>query len=136
MSFWVVEVPWALMYSTASGGRAASSRALHGQDGPLGGGVGVRDAVGVRRIAIAQHLAQDRRAAGAGVLQVLEHQDAGALAHHEAVALAVEGAGGGLGARVLLGHGLEQLNPTKPMKRSESQPPATAASARPSRMNR
>ena len=47
--------------------------------------------------AVAQHLAQDARAAALGVLQALEHHDRAAVAQDEAVAVAVERPAGGLG---------------------------------------
>ena len=46
--------------------------------------------VGVGARAIARQLAQDRRAPRLGVLQRLDHQDAGALAHDEPVSRRVE----------------------------------------------
>ena len=51
-----------------------------------------RQVVGVRGRRVAAHVAEDARAARAGGLLLLEDQDAGALAHHEAVAAPVEGA--------------------------------------------
>ena len=50
--------------------------------------------VGVAREAIADHLGVDLGAARLGVLVFLENHDAGALAHHEAVAVLVVGARG------------------------------------------
>src|SRR6201992_2603615 len=47
--------------------------------------------VGVGGDAVAGDLAEDRRAALFGGLLLLQHQHAGALAHHEAVATGVEG---------------------------------------------
>ena len=49
------------------------------------------DVVGVAGKAVADDLAIDLRAAGHGVLALLEHDDAGALAHDEAVAVLVIG---------------------------------------------
>ena len=57
------------------------------------GRVGLGDVVGVGGDAGAEHLGVDPRAAGPGVLLGLEHQHAGALAEHEAVAGGVPGAG-------------------------------------------
>ena len=62
--------------------------------------------VGVGAVAVADQLGVDAGAAGAGVIEFLEHEDAGALAHDEAVALLVEGAGGALGLVVASAHGL------------------------------
>ena len=56
-----------------------------------------RDVEGVGAGAVADHLAEDAGAAGLGVLERLQHQDAGALRHHEAVAVAVERAARPLG---------------------------------------
>ena len=63
-----------------------------------GGTVGRRgrDVEGVAREAVADDFGVDVGAAGAGVLKLLENEDAGAFAHHEAVAVLVEGTGGGL----------------------------------------
>src|SRR5690606_27456871 len=46
--------------------------------------------IGIRRDAVARDLAVDRRATLPGVLEVLEDEDAGALADDEAVAIAIE----------------------------------------------
>jgi hypothetical protein len=59
--------------------------------------------IGVARQAIAQHLGIDLRAARLGVLVFLQHDDARALAHDEAVAVGVIGAAGGLGVVGALG---------------------------------
>ena len=55
------------------------------------------DVIGVARQAVADHLGIDFRAARLGVLIFLEHDDARALAHDEAVAVLVVGAAGLLG---------------------------------------
>ena len=52
------------------------------------------DVIGVARQAIADDFGVDFRAARLGMLIFLEHDDAGALAHDEAVAVAVVGAAG------------------------------------------
>ena len=52
------------------------------------------DVIGVARQAVADHLGIDARAARLGVLQLFQHDDAGALAHDEAVAVLVVGARG------------------------------------------
>ena len=52
------------------------------------------DVIGVARQAIADDLGINLGAARLGVLIFLEHDDAGALAHHEAVAILVIGAAG------------------------------------------
>ena len=50
--------------------------------------------IGVAGQAVADHLGVDARAARLGVLEVFQHDDAGALAHDEAVAILVVGARG------------------------------------------
>ena len=47
------------------------------------------DVIGVAGHAVTGHLRIDLRAALPRVFQFLQHQDAGALAHHEAVAILV-----------------------------------------------
>ena len=61
------------------------------------------DVIGVARQAVADHFGVDLRAARLGVLVFLEHDDAGALAHDEAVAVLVIGARGLLGRVVEAG---------------------------------
>ena len=61
------------------------------------------DVVGVAGQAVADHLGIDLGAARLGVLELLEHDDAGALAHDEAVAVPVVGARGLLGRVVEVG---------------------------------
>ena len=58
------------------------------------------DVIGVARQAVADHFGIDLGAARLGVLVLLEHDDAGALAHDEAVAVLVVGPRG-LGRRVV-----------------------------------
>ena len=71
--------------------------ALHGGAHAAEGAVAVRgrrgDVVGVAREAVADHLGVDLGAARLGVLVLFEHHDPGALAHDEAVAVLVVGAG-------------------------------------------
>ena len=69
----------------------------HGPGALSAAGGGGGDVVGVAGGAVAHHLAQDPGAPGPGVLQLLQHQDAGALAHDEAAAAGVKGDGGGGG---------------------------------------
>ena len=81
---------------------------------PSGGGDG--DVVGVARQAVADHLGVDLRAARLGVLVFLEHDDAGALAHDEAVAVLVVGA-----------RGLRRASSLKPVESArQAQKPAIA----------
>ena len=62
------------------------------------------DVIGVARQAIADHFGIDFRAARLGVFQLFQHHDAGALAHHKAVAVLVIGPRG-LGGCVVEGGG-------------------------------
>ncbi len=48
-----------------------------------------RDVIGVARQAVSNDLGIDPRAASTGVLQLLEHDNAGAFAHDEAIAVFV-----------------------------------------------
>ena len=66
--------------------------ALHGAKAAVAVVGGRGDVEGVAGEAVADHLGVDLRAARLGVLQLLEHQGAGALAHDEAVAVLVIGA--------------------------------------------
>jgi hypothetical protein len=61
--------------------------------------------VGVRRVAVADNLAINFRAAGLGVLQFLQHQEARAFAHHETVAFQVKRARGAFRLGVAGAHG-------------------------------
>ena len=61
------------------------------------------DVIGVAGHAVADDLGIDLGAARLGVLELLEHDDAGALAHDEAVAVLVIGARGALGLVVEAG---------------------------------
>ena len=72
-------------------------RHLHRQLGAAAFGVRGGDVIGVARQAVADDLGIDLRAARLGVLIFLEHDDARALAHDEAVAVLVVGAAGLLG---------------------------------------
>ena len=69
----------------------ALDRRLHRSVGAVAALVWGGDVVGVARHAVADHLGVDAGAARARVLQLLEHHGAGALAHDEAVAVAIEG---------------------------------------------
>ena len=55
-----------------------------------------RDVISVAGETVADHLGVDLRTTALGVLERLEHHDAGALAHHKAVAILVVGARGAL----------------------------------------
>ena len=61
------------------------------------------DVIGVAGQAVAGDLGIDLGAARLGVLELLEHDDAGALAHDEAVAVAVIGPRGLFGRVVAVG---------------------------------
>ena len=58
--------------------------------------IGLRDVAAVAAGAVAQHLGIDASTATSGVFQLLEHQQAGALAEHEAVAITIERTAGPL----------------------------------------
>ena len=90
-----VEVAWALTWSI-SGGRQARllQRPTGGPHRADAAGRRQRDVRGVGRGAVAHELRQRIGAARLGVLERLEDQHAAALADHEAVAAAVERAGG------------------------------------------
>ena len=66
----------------------------HGSGSALAVGGGRSDVIGVTGSAVADNFGVDLRAAGLGVFQLLQHQDAGALAHDETAALLVKGNGG------------------------------------------
>src|ERR1700730_19303837 len=61
----------------------------------LGGGL--RHVIGVRGHTVANHFRQDGSAAAAGMLEFFENQDAGAFAHHEAIAVLVPRTAGASG---------------------------------------
>ncbi len=69
-------------------------RALDGAGEARAAGGRLGDVVGVGGAGVAGELGVDARAARPSVLLIFQQQDAGALAHHEAVALGVEGAAG------------------------------------------
>ena len=79
--------------------------ALHGlDDGARDAarlGVGARDVVSVAGVAVAHDLGQNLGSARTGMLEFLKHDDACALAHHEAVAACVERTARRLGVGVL-----------------------------------
>ena len=79
--------------------------ALHGlDDGARDAarlGVGARDVVSVAGVAVAHDLGQNLGSARTGMLEFLKHDDACALAHHEAVAACVERAARRFGVGVL-----------------------------------
>src|SRR5258706_1181033 len=57
----------------------------------------LRHVIGVRGHTVANYFRQDRSAPAAGMLEFLEDQDAGAFAHHEAIAVLVPGPAGASG---------------------------------------
>src|SRR5204863_19645 len=69
-------------------------RHLHRAEGARALGMRRGHVIGIARQAIAHDLGIDLRAARLGMLIFLEHDDAGTLAHHEAVAVLVPGAAG------------------------------------------
>ena len=88
---------------------------------------------GVAGHAVADHLGVDRRAAAPRELQLLEDEDAGALAEHEAVAILVERPAGAL--RVVVARATARAWPRSRPRPSAhtaaSEPPAIIASAAP-----
>ena len=76
-----------------------------------------RDVVGVAVGGVADQLGVDPRAAPSGVLELLEHQDAGALADHEAVAVEVERPARALGLGVAGRHRPHRVEPADPEDR-------------------
>ena len=136
----IVEVPWALTYWMSLGCDAgALQRHAHAAIGAIAVLRRSGDVVGIARQAVADHLGVDVRAARLGVLEVLQHDDAGALAHHEAVAVLVVGARGLLR---LIVEGrctapCRRRNPATAMRQiGLSAPPATITSASSSAISR
>ena len=78
-------------------------------DGAAAFGMGVGDAVGVGGGAVAENFAVDFRAAGFGVIELFEHEHAGAFAEDEAIAIFIEGARGFGGSVVPGREGGEQV---------------------------
>src|SRR5581483_9423987 len=68
---------------------------LHAGRGAAPAGRGGGDVVGVGVAAVAQHFAVDAGAPGQRPVEPFQHEEGGALAHDEAVAVDVEGPGGG-----------------------------------------
>src|SRR4029453_9685246 len=85
------------------------------------------------RVAVAEHLAQDRGAALARVIEILENERPGPFGDHEAAALPVERTGRRRGRRVALGERLEQDEPGEPQVRQRRLAPAGDRRVRPSR---
>ena len=86
-----VEVAWALMWSISGRFHAGLvQRAASGADAALPAGCGQGDVAGVGGRAVADDLGEDARAAPAGVLELLQDEDAGALGDDEAVTTLVE----------------------------------------------
>ena len=85
-----------------------TQRCAHAARGAVAVLAGGGHVVGVGTGAEAGQLGVDARAASAGVLVLLQHQDAGAVAEHEAVAPGVPRARGALGFVVAGGHGLHR----------------------------
>ena len=103
--------------------------ALHRGAHAAEGAIAVRrrrgDVIGVAGQAVADHFGVDLRAALLGVLVFLEHHDAGALAHHEAVAILV------VGTRRLFGRVVETGR--QRARRRRSRPSTAGRSAIPCR---
>jgi hypothetical protein len=100
-----VDDPCGLMKSTVSAWTPAESRAMRmARAAWAPSGLGVECVVGG---AVAGHLGKDAGTATTGVVEGFEHEYAGALAHDEAVAIAVEGSTRVLGVMVAGGHGAD-----------------------------
>ena len=132
-----VEVAWALMCTMSAGASSASRERPQDRPGAAAARrVGLGDVVGVGGDAGAEHLGVDPRAAGLGVLLGLEHQHAGALAEHEAVAAGVPRTGDR--GRVVVAFFDSAIMLANAAIGSgwiaASVPPATTTSARPSRI--
>ena len=136
-----VDVAWALMCAIVAGVDLRLGERPQDRAGAAAAGrVGLGDVVGVGGDAGAEHLGVDAGAAGLGVLLGLEHQHAGALAEHEAVAPGVPGARDR--GRVAASSPLAFLDSAIMLAKAAigsgwiaaSVPPATTTSARPSRI--
>ena len=116
---------------------ASSQRHDQGAGLRLAALVGQRHVERVAAHAVAGHLGVDVRAARLGVLELLEHQHAGALADHEAVAVDVEGRDAPWGSSLSVLRARAAANPDTPTGLiGASLPPANMTSAAPSRMRR
>ena len=90
------------------------------------------DVVGVGRVAAAEHLGVDRRAARLRVLVLFEDQDAGPFAEDEAVAVLVERPAGALRVVVASERARQAMKPPRPIGViAASLPPVTITSAWP-----
>jgi len=103
-----VAVPWALTQVHLFG---AQVRVRQSQTDGLGHGLllGLGDVGAVGVGAEAQHFRVDPGAARQGMIPVLQDEGAAALAHHQAVAVRVEGARRGLGRVVLQAGGVQRV---------------------------
>ena len=63
-------------------------------------GIGARDVIGIIGVAVAHDLGVNVRTARLRMFHALEHEHAGALAHHKAVAVCIERAAGSRGIGV------------------------------------
>ncbi len=86
--------------------------------------------VSVRAHPVANDLGQDGGIAGAGMFQLLQHQDAGPLANHKAVAVFIKRAAGMFGSALRVESARMAANPPTPMGViAASAPPAMITSA-------
>ena len=65
-------------------------RPAHRKDGARSFRMHVRDPESVRRIAITQHLSQNRRFSRPGVGEIFENQSARSFGHHEAISPSIK----------------------------------------------
>ncbi len=131
-----VDVAWALMWTTLVQADAAvlEGRA-HGAGRAQALGLGGGDVVGVGGHAGGHQLGVDPGAAGLRVLLGLQHDHAGALAEHEAVAARVVRARGRLGVSLRVDRARIAANPAMGSGWiAASVPPAMTTSARPVRI--
>ena len=117
----------------------APDRGAHAAIGAVAVLGGRRDMMRIARHAVADQLGVNLGAAPSGVLEFLQHDNAGALAHDEAIAIAV------IGPRrprrlVVEGRrqarGRRQTRPCDERSSGDSAPPATITSASPSAISR
>ena len=133
-----VDVPWALTCPIGRGLEAGVGEGLlHAGDRRGAVRVGRGDVARIAGGAVAGELAEDGGPALDGVVPALEHEEPGALAHHEPVAVAVERARR-RGRVVVASSSSAPMRPNAAIAVGvmlASAPPASATSARPARIS-
>ncbi len=117
----------------AGGNARALQRGLHAAERAIAILAGRGDVVGIARHAVANDFGIDLRPARLRMLKFFQHDNAGALAHHEAIAILI------IRARGLFGRVVEPVEsarqaakPASEMREiGDSAPPATITSASP-----